>query len=606
MTERWNPRWVLPAVAAAVATPLLVAAISQRDAGWHPVFDLAMTELRVRDVGGRHTPLIGLQGRIGPSGSHPGPLSFYLLAPVYRLLGASAFALQVATVVFHAAGALTALAVTARRRDGRLTLAVGVLLLLLVQGYGLSSLTEPWNPHLPVLWFVAFLVAIWGVVDGDLALVVPAVVAGSVCAQTHVPYLAVILALGAGATAIAGWQARRRRQRGDEPGWRWLVMAAGIGVVLWLPPLIDEVVHEPGNLSQLVDHLGTPVEEPIGVRASGELVLERLDAWQLVVGETVHPGTYTRVLSGPGPTRERGLLTAVVWLATAGLAAHLRHRRLLTLHGVVAAGVAVAVVTISRIYGVPWAYLMLWVFGIGSLMALAIVATLIVAVGPRAQRLGRVETAVALRLAGVAAVALLSVRLLVLAPDAATDTPDQTRQLGRLVAAAVPALEAGAGAATGEDGRYLVHWDDALHGGAEGIGLVNELVRRGFEVGVGARDGVKIGWHRVWDPPEATARIVLASGGWVERWSEEPGAVQIAYDDPRTTSERAEFERARASAAAGLARIGRGDLVARLDTDLFDLALNEGVADGVNLELGRMIDLGVPVAVFVLPPEGER
>ena len=81
----------MPAVGLAIVAPLLAAAIAQRDADWHPVFDLAMTELRVRDVGGRHTPLIGLQGRIGPTGSHPGPLSFYLLAPVYRIFGSSAF-----------------------------------------------------------------------------------------------------------------------------------------------------------------------------------------------------------------------------------------------------------------------------------------------------------------------------------------------------------------------------------------------------------------------------------------------------------------------------------------------------------------------------------
>jgi hypothetical protein len=64
-------------------------------AGHHglvPVLDLAMTEFRVRDVGGGDTPLIGLPGRIGvfpDQGSHPGPLSFYLLAPVYRLAGSS-------------------------------------------------------------------------------------------------------------------------------------------------------------------------------------------------------------------------------------------------------------------------------------------------------------------------------------------------------------------------------------------------------------------------------------------------------------------------------------------------------------------------------------
>ena len=40
-----------------------------------PLLDLAQTELRVRDVGGSHTPLVGLAGRIqayGQQGSHPG------------------------------------------------------------------------------------------------------------------------------------------------------------------------------------------------------------------------------------------------------------------------------------------------------------------------------------------------------------------------------------------------------------------------------------------------------------------------------------------------------------------------------------------------------
>ncbi|MGH9275310.1 MAG: hypothetical protein ACRDZU_11750, partial [Acidimicrobiales bacterium] len=184
-TARWQSRWLLPVVLVGVLAPLVVAVLAQRNAHWHPVFDLAMTELRVRDVGGPDTPLIGLQGRIGPSGSHPGPLSFYLLAPVYRLFGSSSFALQAATAVFHGVGAGTALLI-ARRRDRRALLGVAALVLLLMQGYGLSALTEPWNPQLPLLWFVAFLVAAWAVVDGDLPMLLPAVAAASICAQTHV------------------------------------------------------------------------------------------------------------------------------------------------------------------------------------------------------------------------------------------------------------------------------------------------------------------------------------------------------------------------------------------------------------------------------------
>jgi hypothetical protein len=602
-SPRALPRWLLPAVLGAVVAPLLAAAIAQRNAHWHPVFDLAMTELRVRDVGGRHTPLIGLQGRIGPTGSHPGPLSFYLLAPVYRLLGSSPFALQAATAVFHGAAAATALLVIRRRRDSWALIGVGLLLLLLIQGYGLGALTEPWNPQLPVLWFVAFLVAVWAVVDGDLPMLLPAAFAASICAQTHVPYLAVTLGVGTGIALVAGRHARGRRADGQRGEWRWLVGAAALGLVLWMPPLIDEVVNEPGNLTQLVDHLGTPTEDPIGIRRAGHLVLERMDAWQLVVVETAHPGTLVQVLKGPGPTRARGLWTVAVWLACVGVAAALRHRRLLVLHAVVGGAGAVAVVTISRIYGVPWPYLMLWVWGVGALMAMSIGATVIVVVLGQWPRLRGPRPALRVGCAGLVVVAGLSVRLLGVAPDATTETPDQTQQLGRLLPGTVTGLARGAGAAGGHEGRYIVSWDDATNGGSEGIGLVNELVRRGYDVGVEAQDGVKIGVHRVRSPQEATARIVLASGGWVDRWAAVPRVTRVAFDDPRSVAERAEFAEVRQAAIDALLAAGRDELVDLVDTDLFDLALNRGVGGDVSLLLGRMLDLGVPVAVFVVPPE---
>ena len=93
----WITSWrIVPLLTLVVSVPLLVSLIALTRRHWYPVLDLAMTEFRVRDVGGRHTPLIGLPGRIGnfpEQGSHPGPLSFYLLAPTYRLLGSTSWAL---------------------------------------------------------------------------------------------------------------------------------------------------------------------------------------------------------------------------------------------------------------------------------------------------------------------------------------------------------------------------------------------------------------------------------------------------------------------------------------------------------------------------------
>jgi hypothetical protein len=596
-----TPRWLLPSLVAAAGLPLLAAVLSQRDAGWHPVFDIAMTELRVRDVGGPDTPLIGLQGRIGPDGSHPGPLSFYLLAPVYRLLGSTAFALQVSTVVFHLGAVATALWVASRRSHPWALIGTAVVTLLLVVGYGLGPLTEPWNPYLPMLWFVAFLASAWAVVDGDLPMLVPLVATASICAQTHVPYLAVTVGVGVGAVALT---LVSRRLGGQPLGLRWLAVAGVVGLVLWTPPLIDELVNEPGNLTKIVDHLGTPADEPLGLREAGTFLLERMDLWQLVVVEPRHPGTYIRVLTGPGPEAARGAVAVAAWLACAGTAVALRHRRLLALHAIVAGSLVVAWAAISRIHGVPWPYLMSWAFGIGALMLLAIGATVAVVAVQRRPELRRPGTVAAISVVGLAGVALLSLRLLLLAPDAHPDQAGETALLARLTGPTVEALEDGVGAATAQDGTYQVVWYDATHGGSVGIGLVNELVRRGFHVGVDETERVRIGPHRVLDRADATARVVVASGGWIEEVAEREGAVQVAYDDERTAAERAEFEEVREAAAEALTATGRGELVDRLDRDLFDVALNQGVDPEVSLLVGRLIEIGVPTAVYVLPGEG--
>ena len=65
----WSQRRVLVwgGLFALVALPLVVAAVALRRPPWYPALDMAMTELRLRDVGTRHTPLIGL-----PAGSAPG------------------------------------------------------------------------------------------------------------------------------------------------------------------------------------------------------------------------------------------------------------------------------------------------------------------------------------------------------------------------------------------------------------------------------------------------------------------------------------------------------------------------------------------------------
>ena len=75
-------------------------------------------------------------------------------------------------------------------------LGVATVLAVLTTGYGTVTLTEPWNPYLPVLPWLVFLLAVWAVACGDLVLLPVVVLAGTFCAQTRVPYLPLTAALG--------------------------------------------------------------------------------------------------------------------------------------------------------------------------------------------------------------------------------------------------------------------------------------------------------------------------------------------------------------------------------------------------------------------------
>ena len=56
----------------------------------------------------------------------------------------------------------------------------------------------------------------------------------------------------------------------------WTLLATAVGIVLWLPPLIEEIIHSPGNLSIIQRELTHPPQPPIGVRRGLELLLVHL------------------------------------------------------------------------------------------------------------------------------------------------------------------------------------------------------------------------------------------------------------------------------------------------------------------------------------------
>ncbi|HEX6416884.1 MAG TPA: hypothetical protein VFZ77_00250 [Acidimicrobiales bacterium] len=602
-------RWlVVGGLVAAVGVPLIVAAVAVRRPHWYPVLDLAMTELRLRDVGTRHTPLIGLPGRIGPSipeqGSHPGPLSFYLLASLYRMLGSTAWAMQAGTAVLNLAAIGAAVAVAARRGGTRLALAVAALVAVLVAGYGVAALVEPWNPYLPLMWWVVFLLAAWSVACGDAAVLPVAVFAGSLCAQTHVPYVGLVAGVGvvAGAAAVVAW-----RQAGPDSDLRrstarWGAAALVLAAVLWAPPLVDQATNDPGNLRRIYDHLATPTEEPVGWGRGVELTLVHLDVTQFVGGSAAASGSLVDPASDPDGSIVPGLVLLIAWAAAFMAAARLRHRALVLLHVVVAGGLLAGVVSMSRIFGKVWPYLLQWAWGVAGLLVLAVAWTALTAARTRLGPVGgrRLAAGCVGALAAVTVVASASTTVDAVGID--PPASDLSAALAGVLPPTVAALERGDGAASGPDGRYLVAWSDALYFGSPGFGVVSELERAGFDAGAAPVWHVPITDHRVLHPDDATAVVHLATGMFIERMRDVPGTREVAYFEPRSPREIAEFARLRSAVVEDLRADGLDELVPAVDGNVFGVSIDPRVSADVRRWTARMLDIGLPTAVFIEPP----
>jgi hypothetical protein len=584
-------RWVLPALIAILVAPLVVAIVAVRRPPWYPVLDHAMLELRLRDVLTSHTPLIGLPGRIGrfpEQGSHPGPLSFYALWPTWKLLGGRPWGMQAGVLVLNGI-ALGACVLVAHRRAGlRLAIAVTAVLALLVGGYGIETLSEPWNPYIPLLWWVLTLLSVWSVLDGDLAMLPVGVVAASMAAQTHVPYLGLCVGMAAlvAAALVVAW--RRGADRGSLV--RWGGASVALAALLWAPLVVDQVTNDPGNLTMLWRHFTSPpVEEgsPIGIGEGVELQLRHLDVTSFLSRQDTSLGSLARSSGDAGGSVLPGVATLVVWVVAAALAWRRRFTAISRLNIVIGAGLVLGAYSMSRIFGKVWYYLMLWSWGTVSL--------LVVSVGWTAWRIAGRERYWRPVAAGLVAVALVSGALLTVR---AIEVDAPAPQLSSVLAAVVPPTAA----ALDRDDTYLVTWDDSFYIGSQGMGLVSALDRLGFDVGVTDTWRVPLTEHRVIDPAAADAEVHIAIGKFVEQWRRQPKARELAADDPRTDAEARRYDELRARVMRDLEDAGFDEAdIALVDDNLFGLSIDTRLPGPTREDIEEMLGLGSPAAVFLAP-----
>lgn len=599
----WPSWWPLFVVGGLLCLPLCATCVwLYFDDGWSPFFDLALIEMRVRDVGTWHTPLLGLPGRLGrfpEVASHPGPIGFYLLAPIYRLLGGSYWALRVSTLACNIAAILIALLIAKRRAGTFGVIATGLILGSIEVGFGMLVISEAWNPNLPVLWFTPFLLAIWSVVDGDVKLLPAAAALGTLSAQTHIPYLAVCggLSILAFALVFARWFVARRRKlprRGLASACFW---AVAVALVLWSPPILEQLIHKRGNLTILFEYFTNPPEALVGFRGAKTVLLEHFDTWLMLGRVLEHPGII-RTPFGGSPSPVHGAIVLGLWFACAAVALCVRERKLVTLHVTVAAALLVGLVSISRIIGAPWVYVVFFVWSIHGLAVLAILAT----IGHLLTRFDVFDSEPWRAAAGAIGIGFIAVYCAVLMSTVAktgSTVPAPSSQIAALGRDAANAILRVARSKDAQP-KYVVTWEDALWSCGAGLGLMMELERHGIQVFLPTNYAYMTGPHRTIAPERATARIHYANAGWISDAAHVPGSVQLAYSDLRKRALRKEYDTIHDALLADMSKAGRLDAAPSLERDVGALPVPQlGPYALTNVQ--RLAEIGAPGAVFLLP-----
>ena len=187
----------VPAIVAVIATlaaiaPFLVV-IAIR-AGHHYVLtqDLAVIDLRARDLFSTHPPLTGPWSREGFA--HPGPLYYWVLGAFSGVTAQASWSVLVGGAVVRIAGVVAAARLAWVRGGLALCLlTVGAITAAQV-ALEPGSLVVPWNIFAALAFYPVFLFLAWSVLLGEVRRLPWLVVVGTFLVQTHIGYGLLLLA----------------------------------------------------------------------------------------------------------------------------------------------------------------------------------------------------------------------------------------------------------------------------------------------------------------------------------------------------------------------------------------------------------------------------
>lgn len=275
--------------------------------GYVPLDDNAIVETRARDVLSGRIPFVGTVSSASRSGAlvhHPGPMLFDLLALPVRMLPHGA-GVALGAALINIASVIT-LAWCARRAlgDGGACIVVAAVAGLM-WSLGSEALFEVWQPIVTLLPLLLALVSSWGWASGHDEMAVPMVLAVSFIVQSHGSYLLIGPALVVVAVCCRVTDRRTMTLRR-----RPLLLAGGLGVIVWMQPLIDQLFRT-RNLSAILARASSDGDRALGIAngiRAAAMVLVRPPWW-------TRPGVDRALPIGGGfVSDERGRVFDPDWL----------------------------------------------------------------------------------------------------------------------------------------------------------------------------------------------------------------------------------------------------------------------------------------------------
>ena len=577
---------VLLAAPAAIIVIVTLAAVA--GSTWYLTGDFAHTEFLVRAIP-RHPPLIGVAARVQEQGSTPGPSMAYLLYPFYKLFGSNAFALVAAVNVLHLA-AIGGCVVVAKRLGG-LSIATFMALTLTATTTAVAPrfFLEPWNVWVPVYAFALFLVLVWGLLCERVALLPLAVAVGSHCVQTHISYTLVVTGLLTVSVAWLGWLWLRTDRLAARHPLRWLLIATMTFVVVWLPPVIEQLHPGTGNMTKLYHQFTDPGEPFVGTRAAITAMVSRFNVFG--------PWLFNPLQD---PRSTPNYIGFVLFIALVGAATRWawkrRDRVELALYAVLAVATILGLVSTMRVFGTFFEYVIRWMSPLVAMWIAAALWSCWLTWRARAPALSSYRPLVF----GTAALAIILCVTTAIGVTRAV-TADIPYHRDSIITGALSAqLEVSLDPAM----RYQVKEYDPVTLGPIAFGLALELERRHLHVGVGPWGRAGVMPFRVVDDGQADATLWYTAGDpLIAEISALPGAVIRASFDVRTPDEVRRSDQLEAELLQVLCDAGRQDLRGLLSARWGDtvLAFTQGLPSEVAPLLREYTDLRQPAAVIELP-----